>query len=282
MIIFRYIVRLYLSRFPITEGKKYIYKFAKKYLLPKDEIVNSATKHGFFLRLNLNNSEHQYYYFYKSHDERYEINNLQRLINNDDVCWDIGANIGFYSFLLASIANNGKVYSFEPISKTFGDLEFGRKVNNFTNIDLNNYALGSEKTNQEIFFDDENLCAGTASFLSSNQFGSSELVEINTIDNIYTKMPTPDFIKIDVEGFQTHVIKGGLDFFKQYSPLIMIEIDEDTEQWLEDYFSDIGYQFYRFNKKSLVRVDSIFNNGRNILFCKSNSQYIERIKKILV
>ena len=34
MKLIRYIVRLYLSRFPITEGKKYIYVFAIKYLLP--------------------------------------------------------------------------------------------------------------------------------------------------------------------------------------------------------------------------------------------------------
>ena len=59
----------------------------------------------------------------------------------------------------------------------------------------------------------------------------------------------------------------------------MIEIDKDTNQWLEDYFIGMGYQFYKFNKKSLTRVDSIFNNGRNILFCKPGSQYMERIEE---
>ena len=62
MKLIRYIVRLYLSRFPITEGKKYIYVFAKKYLLPSRSNINSRTKHGFYLKLNLKNPEHQYYY----------------------------------------------------------------------------------------------------------------------------------------------------------------------------------------------------------------------------
>ena len=62
MKLIRYIVRLYLSRFPITEGKKYIYVFVKKYLLPSRSNINSRTKHGFYLKLNLKNPEHQYYY----------------------------------------------------------------------------------------------------------------------------------------------------------------------------------------------------------------------------
>ncbi len=57
-----YIVRLYLSKFPITEDKKYIYVFAKKYLLPARSNINSRKKNGFYLKLNLKNPEYQYYY----------------------------------------------------------------------------------------------------------------------------------------------------------------------------------------------------------------------------
>lgn len=281
MTIIRYIVSLYLSRFPITEGKKHVYRLAVKYLLPKNQNAISKTKHGFYLKLNLDNPEHRYYYFYKSHDERYEVNNLKKIINQDYLCWDIGANIGFYSFLLASIANNGQVFSFEPISKTYEYLQHGNKVNGFKHITLNNFALGSEKTSQKIFFNDENLCAGTASFVGSEQLSDYEVVDIDTIDNVVGNIPVPDFIKIDVEGFQVQVIKGALNFFKQHSPMVMIEIDEDTDQWMEDYFIGMGYQFYKFNKNSLSRVNSIFNNGRNILFCKPESKYMRSIEEFV-
>ena len=63
MKLIRYIVRLYLSKFPNTEDKKYIYVFAKKYLLSARSNINSRKKHGFYLKLNLKNPEHQYYYF---------------------------------------------------------------------------------------------------------------------------------------------------------------------------------------------------------------------------
>ena len=124
----RYFLRLYLSKIPITEGKKYIYMFAKKYFIPKQSNVISKMKHGFYLKLNLQNPEHQYYYFYMSHDERYEINNLQNIIQSSDICWDIGANIGFYSFLFLSIVKDGEVVAFEPISKTYDDLKIAKEI----------------------------------------------------------------------------------------------------------------------------------------------------------
>ena len=70
MKLIRYIVRLYLSKFPITEDKKYIYVFEKKYLLPARSNINSQKKHGFYLKLNLKNPEHQYYYFFR-YDQKY-------------------------------------------------------------------------------------------------------------------------------------------------------------------------------------------------------------------
>lgn len=277
----RFIIRFYLSKFPITEGKKYVYQFAKKYFLPSDYKIFANTKHGFYLKLNLQNPEHLHYYFYMSHDERYEINNLKKIINENDVCWDIGANIGFYSFLFASIVKNGEVISFEPVEEAFSDLKAGKALNNYQNIKLCNFALGSEKKNQKIFFDKKELSMGTASFINSDSFVNSALVEINMIDNIYKLSKIPDLIKIDVEGFQKEVIKGGSYFFENYSPLIMIEIDRDTDKWIEDYFIRLNYKFFKFNKTCLNQVESIFNNGRNILFCKLDNQYFERIKGIL-
>ena len=281
MQLIRHLLRLYLSKFPITEGKKYIYMFAKKYFIPKQTKIISKMKYGFYLKLNLQNPEHQYYYFYMSHDERYEINNLQNIIQSSDICWDIGANIGFYSFLFSSIVNDGEVVAFEPISKTYDDLKIAKEINKYKNIKVNNYALGSHCEDKKIFHSHSDLSIGTASFLNSDLFKNSELVHINTIDDICNGLKIPDFLKIDVEGFQEEVIKGASVFFQNNAPLIMIEIDRNTGQWLEDYFLSLNYQFYRFHKNHISQVDSIFSNGRNILFCKGDSIYSNRINRVM-
>lgn len=281
MKLLRSICRYYLSKFPITEGKKFVFLYAKKYLLPPQLEISALTKHGFFLKLNLKNPEHQYYYFYRSHDERYEVNNIQKLIVENDNCWDIGANVGFYSFLFASIANKGKVVSFEPVLKTFNDLKDGKDKNNFNNISLRNFAFGSECKSQEIYFDNEDLSMGTASFYGAKLYNNFERVAIKTIDTEYDRLCIPDLIKIDVEGFQMEVIKGGENFFKKHSPMVMIEVDNETDKSLEDYFVNLNYKFYKFNKNHLSQVSSIFNNGRNILFVKSSSKYFKRIESFV-
>ena len=124
----------------------------------------------------------------------------------------------------------------------------------------------------------QTTCAGGALGNCSN-ITPAPIGYNSTIDSLYNTICTPDIIKIDVEGFQWEAIKGGEIFFKNNSSMVMIEVDNDTNQSLEDYFLSLNYQFYKFNKNYLSLVPSIFNNGRNILFVKPNSKYFKRIWK---
>src|SRR5438445_6767915 len=113
------LVRAYLWRCPITEGKSRLLRVTKAHIRPLEAIQDSATKWGFSLRLNLDNPEQERIYFYGEHDERYEIACLRKLIVPGMVCWDVGANIGFYTCLFSRlIGPKGKVVSFEPLSAT--------------------------------------------------------------------------------------------------------------------------------------------------------------------
>ena len=60
----------------------------------------------------------------------------------DDICLDIGANIGWYTTLLQKIVGQkGSVHAFEPVPKTFSLLEKNAKLNsNYENTYLNNLA----------------------------------------------------------------------------------------------------------------------------------------------
>lgn len=280
----REFIRCYLSGFPVTEGKKNLFKFAKKYCLPLEKNIVADMKYDFKLKLNLENEEHQYYYFYKNHDERYEVNNLIKLLQEGDVCFDIGANIGFYTLLMAKLSGKkGLVYSFEPVKHTKNTLEEGIQANAFQNILVNNFALGNSEEEKEIFFENSNECNGTASFVNMNEDSQKEIVKIKKLDSIFETLKNPNFIKIDVEGFQGDVLKGAKSFFEQNKPMLMIEIDEGTEPWIEEFFQNLNYKFYKFKKRGLVEVNSIFNNGRNILFINENMPSdIARVEKLVL
>src|SRR5258706_15767016 len=129
-------VRGYLAHFPITEGKKALVRATRGLITPTDPRQTIRTKHGFSLELNLDNPEHQRIYFYGEHDERYETALVKALIRPGMTCWDIGANIGYYSCLLGlAVGASGRVIAFEPASETRERLAHNRAPNNLGNVE---------------------------------------------------------------------------------------------------------------------------------------------------
>lgn len=277
------IVRAYLSRFPVTEGKKHILRWMKNRTMPDEPVATFRTKHGFELRVNLRNAEHQRMYFYGEHDERYEINNLKRIVRAGDTCWDIGANIGFYTCLFASlVGRSGRIVAFEPASATASYLRKNIEINRFTadQVMVIKKAVGDAILQKQLFFNVADMAEGTAS-LKSVQGGATELVQIDTLDNLYPALPLPDLIKIDVEGYQWEVLAGGKNFFSHHHPMIMAELrdnDPDTVRRTQDYLCDLGYSFYEFKKHSLTRCTDITRSKkRNFFMAKRECPHFSRL-----
>ena len=116
----------------------------------------------------------------------------------------------------------------------------------------------------------------------------SEIVELDTIDSISTKLPVPDFIKIDVEGFQMEVFRGGHNFFKEHHPMVMAELkdsadaNKDCLKSVEADLADLGYDIYEIGKYSLKKCQNIVEaRRRNFLLVNTDSQYFSRILPLL-
>jgi len=284
--ILNWFVRTYLYRVPVTEGKKQLLRLTRDLILPAGDMVTFTTRHGFRMAVNLHNPEHQRMYFYGEHDERYEINNLKKILCQGDVCWDIGANIGFFSCLFASlIGPSGRVIAFEPVPATADFLLHNVELNGFHNVVLIRKAVGATPATQPIYYGDAANAEGTASFLSSHAERHFEVVEIDTLDNLSGKLPPADFIKIDVEGYQMEVLKGGREYFSQHSPMIMAELkDRDSGKMkkAQDFFADFGYTPYEFKKHALRQCDNIvMSRKRNFLMVKQDSPYQTRIERLV-
>lgn len=139
---------------------------------------------------------------------------------NKAIIFDVGANIGDFSNLIINELT-GKVdvelHSFEPSKVTFKKLEENVKLNK--NIFLNNLALGNKQGEAELFFDEAG--SGLASLTKRKlkhfniKFDSSEKVIIETLDNYCdsNNIRNIDLLKIDVEGHELDVLKGGSEMF---------------------------------------------------------------------
>ncbi len=120
---------------------------------------------------------------------------------------DCGANIGYYSILVAK-NSNAKVIKFEPHPKTYEFAIENIKINNLEKqIMCYNLAIGAKEG--RVLFQNDSGSAGDK--LIENSKSIENVIEVNCIKlekflNDYNFLP--EVIKIDVEGYENHVLMG--------------------------------------------------------------------------
>jgi FkbM family methyltransferase len=134
---------------------------------------------------------------------------LLPLLKKGDVVWDIGANIGHYTKLFAHLTGSqGKVFAFEPSLQNYKRLESNLK--DTVNVSLFPFALG-EKEEIAAFKQSDDELGATSQVLDVNylEIGYDQ-VEIFCGDRLVETglVELPNFVKIDVEGFELEVING--------------------------------------------------------------------------
>lgn len=151
---------------------------------------------------------------------------FKTLIDSTDTAIDVGANIGLTSILFSSLAS--KVFSFEPSPSTYKILNENLSRSNITNVKAVNIGLGQNKEAMTISFAPNNRSGG---FINESEieFGghTSENIYIDTLDNYFSDAePSRYFMKIDVEGFEQNVIKGGMGgFLSKHKPVVVMEMN---------------------------------------------------------
>jgi len=151
---------------------------------------------------------------------------IKNFINEDDFILEIGANKGYYVLLEAKIAKKGKIYAIEPIKENYCLLEESIKLNSFNNITLfPNLALSDDiKEKIMYFYDKQNWCSFTQNpnenISEKRKISTLTLAEFVKRTNFY-----PTLLRMDVEGHEYEIIKGGIDTLKKAKNLkIFVEM----------------------------------------------------------
>ena len=178
------------------------------------------------------------------------------VLNEGDVAIDFGANIGYHTITLSSfVGNNGRVYSFEPQRIIFQQLNCNVFINGLDNVYTYNLAVGEKET--EVFInspDFHNIYPmytniGNTS-INTNKVGS--LVRQIPLDSM--NLPKLNFIKLDVQGSELGILKGGKNTIEKHRPYMFMEVEEKqlnlfnlTSNDLIEYTKNLGYLMYRIN-----------------------------------
>ncbi|MGD1856060.1 MAG: FkbM family methyltransferase [Leptolyngbyaceae cyanobacterium] len=139
---------------------------------------------------------------------------------------DIGGNIGCTAILFGTLA--GKVHVFEPSQTTFSFLDKNVVDSGMKNIVLHNIGLGSESMETTLTFAPSNRSGGFVSNqTSANSDHIVEKIVVRQLDEIATQLNFQqlDFIKIDVEGFEGHVLRGATETLSRFQPIVTLELN---------------------------------------------------------
>lgn len=147
------------------------------------------------------------------------------LLRAGDVVLDIGANVGCTALLFAEAAK--LVHAFEPSPSTFAFLSRNVKRSGLANIVVHNIGLGERDELNTISYSPQNRSGGYVSnSISTSSNHVTEAIQINRLDDLAASLcETVDFIKIDVEGFEGHVLRGSRQVLSQNRPLAVMELN---------------------------------------------------------
>src|SRR5260370_22879809 len=141
---------------------------------------------------------------------------------------DIGANVGAYT-ILASAAVGATTISVEPLPSTFHYLRRNVVVNNLSStVRLLNVGV-REGVGRASFTVDQDIMNHVAVDIDD---GSSCEIDLTTIDELLVLQPTPDVIKIDIEGYEMPAFRGAQKTLRQDAlKAIVVELAGNGERY---------------------------------------------------
>lgn len=206
----------------------------------------------------------------RNHYREHESLFLSRFVNRGDVCLDIGANLGSYSYYLSKIvSDSGKVFAFEPVSQTYKGLVSNLTKTKSTNVFAYNLGISDGEENATIFVPKMvGLPSHGRAHLSSptvDEIGECVEVRLTTVDKFHDEqgLGRINFIKMDIEGAELSALKGAMQVLNQYKPVLLLEIEEqhtrNYDYIPQDIFrmlNSLGYRYAHYvNKSDLIRLE---------------------------
>lgn len=152
---------------------------------------------------------------------------MQSLVKPGMVIYDIGANIGIHSLILACEHPDCQVHAFEPETLNFWKLLRNIELNKLKNITAHPIAAGAKREIRYLSLQGYLSGLGQHS-LQKTVSSLTTPVEVWGLDSYIRKqkIPRPDLVKIDVEGFELQVLKGMTHQLKTKRPQFIIEVHE--------------------------------------------------------
>ena len=201
-------------------------------------------------------------------------------IKPKEILLDIGANVGMYTIYAAAV-REATVYALEPESQNYSLLNKNIRLNKLDHI-VGAYCIGLSNLNSFDYLFMGNMDAGDGnhavgeplnfelkSFEDTVGFAQGcitykldSLVESN-------KLPIPDYIKIDVDGFEHKVIEGAKETLKNKKiKSVIIELSPHLPEHMAsvELLQNLGFKFSQDQVDRVARKEGPFKGMSEYVF----------------
>lgn len=184
----------------------------------------------------------------------------ENFLTSSSNAWDIGANVGVFTFAAANVANKGTIVSVEPDIWLAQLLRKSSRIKENKEFDIRVLPAAISDQNGVATF----MIAkrGRASNALEEAGGHSQMggvreyqcVPTITLDSLLSSFPAPDFVKIDVEGAEWMVIQGASNIIQNIRPVFYIEIGFDHAEKILQVFQNEDYSAYDGKSGNIIET----------------------------
>ncbi len=196
--------------------------------------------------------------------------------------WDIGANIGIFTFAAATIANQGTILAVEGDIWLAQLLRKTTKIQGNTSFDIRILpAAVSSQNGIATFMIAQRGRASNALEVAggSSQMGGvreKQFVPTLTLDTLLSFFPLPDFVKIDIEGAEWMAIQGAKKIIQEVRPVIYMEISSKYAEKIYNVFKTEDYTAYDGESGSAIKTCA-----NNTFFIPNENREAQQLLRLL-
>jgi FkbM family methyltransferase len=200
----------------------------------KATAFDTSIKHHFTnYKFLLNTYSHKGYWYYGKKREEETIDVFQKWVHKNDYVLEIGGHIGYFTtFYVQIVGDNGLSKNVTVVTKGAGDV----------NETLNFYIDPISGQNNSFVENFDGFVTTRELSADGSVEAIVEKIEVITLDSYYqVATQFPNFVKIDVEGFEWNVLQGFKDTIAKARPRIMVEIQSNAKE-IFDFFKANNYK----------------------------------------
>ena len=224
----------------------------------------------------------------------------ESILENGDYAIDVGAHLGRHTIPIANkIAPNGRLFAVEPLPICQHALLNSIRSNPLNLIDIvtvYQYALSDYESESDfsVIIDDPGYSGLKERKLDNKSRIEKIKVTVKKLDNLFSELEALKYIKIDAEGGEFNILKGGINIIKKFRPVVTFEFGASSysaydviPEHVYNFWNELNYEIYDIlgnlidNERSFAQSSINQNIWDYIAIPAENRAAIDKVLKII-